>query len=102
MDIMAKRQTRALTNLEKEVAQAQLQEHKVNDDPSSDEEDSNQTKKRQRGDDQTTLEQSTFPACTYCQHYYEPELMERHQDRCPKRPKPLKPTLLQTTIAFSK
>jgi hypothetical protein len=109
MDIMMKRQQRALTNLQREVQlekEIQLeQEHKANmESHSSDDEETslNTNKKRQREEEQQPVQDSLFPTCPFCHNHYELDLLERHQERCPKRPKPLKRPLLQSTILFPK
>jgi hypothetical protein len=109
MDIMTKRQQRALNTLQREVQLAndlQLeQEHKANmETHSSDDDETSQTttKKRQREEEKPSATDSLFPTCPFCHNPYEIELLERHQERCPKRPKSLKKPLLQSIILFPK
>jgi hypothetical protein len=63
----------------------------------SDDESITHTKKRPREID-PTREENTGPTCTYCHQKYAPDILNKHQQKCPKRDQPGR--LHQTTIPF--
>jgi hypothetical protein len=94
---MFKRQQRALKQLQEEINTTKEQEHKELTTESSDEDDTNQPKKRLRADEIPKKDTTDFPRCEYCHQHYLPAVLEKHKQRCPQKPKPpgpLKQSLL--------
>jgi hypothetical protein len=94
---MNKRQQRALKQLHQDTQLETEPEHKDPYLTTSEDEQITHTKKRPRGKD-TITEEHTGPNCIYCYQKYAPEILQKHQQKCPKRDHPGK--LHQTTITF--
>jgi hypothetical protein len=90
MDIMAKRQKKALHQLELDAQHESKQpDQTIDDDPHPTD---NPSKRPRR----LTPEDHQMPYCQYCHNNYDPEILSKHIQRCTQKLK----VLQQTTLPY--
>jgi hypothetical protein len=85
---MTTRQQKALKLLQQDAMKEQQQiEEKASTDSTN-----TQPKKRQRRDELTQEDMNT--TCRHCYNLFDPEILEKHINRCPLKPQSLQQTKL--------